>query len=156
MTAGQDVDCLPGNITVGTVDSDDLWRLIGNVTESSLGNGKFYVHPFVKQALLNRLMASGGGNAIVDLSAGVTKAKMFGYEICTSTALPKDPAAGEGFMVFGDLRKGARFYDRRSIEVKTFDQTFSSTDEVFLRATARLSAAVIQPGALAVLKLAAS
>ena len=156
----QVVTCTSGDTAMNVVDIDNLWACVGRVDSAAVPNAKWYMSHQAKYSLSARLQSAGGGNNGFDLSGGWDNARMLGFPIvvsdasCFSTTLGADSNAT--IAAFGDLKLAARFFDRQDFEAKQFSETLATTDEVLLRAKARLSAAVVLPQAMATLKLAAA
>ncbi len=73
---------------------------------------------------------------------------LLGYPVNFVSALPSAPASGELVAVFGDLRLGAYFGDRRALNFKTLSELYMENDQLGVVATERIDIAVSCPEVL--------
>jgi HK97 family phage major capsid protein len=62
--------------------------------------------------------------------------------------LPAAPASGDLVAVFGDLRLGAYFGDRRALNFKTLNELYAENDQIGVVATERIDIKVANPEVL--------
>jgi HK97 family phage major capsid protein len=108
-----------------------------------------------------RLMYALGGNTKEDLGEGVTPS-LFGFPVIFSGALTSAPAANGGVIaIFGSLRTGVAFGDRRQMTIETSPHFYFNTDSLAVRGTERFglqvhdAASAGTKGSMSVMKLPA-
>ena len=74
---------------------------------------------------------------------------LMGYPVVLTNILPAAPASGELVAVFGDLRLGCYFGDRRSLTFKTLNELYAANDQIGIQATERIDIKVANPEVLA-------
>ena len=119
---------------------------IGNPVRGA--NNSFYVNPSVYHGQIRDLVNAAGGNTIADLEGG-QRPLLMGYPVVLTNILPAAPASGELVAVFGDLRLGCYFGDRRSLTFKTLNELYAANDQIGIQATERIDIKVANPEVLA-------
>ena len=119
---------------------------IGNPVRGA--NNSFYVNPRVYHGQIRDLVNAAGGNTIADLEGG-QRPLLMGYPVVLTNILPAAPASGELVAVFGDLRLGCYFGDRRSLTFKTLNELYAANDQIGIQATERIDIKVANPEVLA-------
>jgi len=119
---------------------------IGNPVRGA--NNSFYVNPTVYHGQIRDLVNAAGGNTISDLEGG-QQPLLMGYPVVLTNILPAAPASGELVAVFGDLRLGCYFGDRRSLTFKTLNELYAANDQIGIQATERIDIKVANPEVLA-------
>lgn len=98
-------------------------------------------------AVFARLLASGGGNAINDLSAGPGGMKTFlGVPVYTTSQMPTATATNTKCALFGQFDMGVILGDRTGIRVGRDESTGFLSDYTTLKATSRYDIQVHEPG----------
>ena len=118
---------------------------IGNPVRGA--NNSFYVNPSVYHGQIRDLVNAAGGNTIADLEGG-QQPLLMGYPVVLTNILPAAPASGELVAVFGDLRLGCYFGDRRSLTFKTLNELYAANDQIGIQATERIDIKVANPEVL--------
>ena len=119
---------------------------IGNPVRGA--SNSFYVNPTVYHGQIRDLVNAAGGNTIADLEGG-QRPLLMGYPVVLTNILPAAPASGELVAVFGDLRLGCYFGDRRSLTFKTLNELYAANDQIGIQATERIDIKVANPEVLA-------
>lgn len=104
----------------------------------------WYMSKVVFNSAVRDLLNAAGGNAIQDLEGG-QRPLLLGYPVNFVSALPSAPASGELVAVFGDLRLGAYFGDRRSLNFKVLNELYAENDQLGVVATERIDIKVSCP-----------
>jgi HK97 family phage major capsid protein len=102
-------------------------------------NAKIYCHSRFYYQILERLQATGGGNAMVDLATGQSIRQFLGHPVEFTQVLPSAAVADVPVAYFGDLSRAAYFGDRRGITFQTTDVGGNAweNDEIAYKATER-------------------
>ena len=119
---------------------------IGNPVRGA--SNSFYLNPTVYHGAVRDLVNAAGGNTIADLEGG-QRPLLMGYPVVLTNILPAAPASGELVAVFGDLRLGCYFGDRRSLTFKTLNELYAANDQIGIQATERIDIKVANPEVLA-------
>ena len=119
---------------------------IGNPVRGA--SNSFYINPTVYHGAVRDLVNAAGGNTIADLEGG-QRPLLMGYPVVLTNILPAAPASGELVAVFGDLRLGCYFGDRRSLTFKTLNELYAANDQIGIQATERIDIKVANPEVLA-------
>jgi len=155
--------------TFAGLTADDLLDMIDKTPESVLDGAKFYMHRSIL-SIVRKLKASTSGVYIFEGPQGDAPATIWGYPVVTTDVLPAstDTAANKKFIIFGNLKKGAIFGDKQSIQVKLLDEaTITDTDGqtainlaqqdcIAMRFVERVGYVLALPTAVTVLKTHAS
>lgn len=135
--------------SVGALALTDLTSCatrIGNPVRGA--NNAWFINPVVYHGQIRDLLNSASGNAIRDLEGG-QQPLLLGYPVVLTNILPTAPASGELVAVFGDLRLGCYFGDRRSVTFKVLSELYAASDQVAVQVTQRIDLAVANPEVLA-------
>ena len=112
---------------------------IGNPIRGA--SNAWYINPVVYHGQIRDLVNAAGGNTIQILEGGQQQS-LLGYPVVLTNILPSAPASGELVAVFGDLRLGCYFGDRRSLNFKVLSELFAASDQVAIQCTQRIDLAV--------------
>ena len=112
---------------------------IGNPIRGA--SNAWYINPVVYHGQIRDLVNAAGGNTIQILEGGQQQS-LLGYPVVLTNILPSAPASGELVAVFGDLRLGCYFGDRRSLNFKVLSELFAASDQVAIQCTQRVDLAV--------------
>ena len=112
---------------------------IGNPIRGA--SNSWYINPVVYHGQIRDLVNAAGGNTIQILEGGQQQS-LLGYPVVLTNILPSAPASGELVAVFGDLRLGCYFGDRRSLNFKVLSELFAASDQVAIQCTQRIDLAV--------------
>jgi len=115
--------------------------IIGAVNE-------WYMSPVVFHGAVRDLLNAAGNNSMRELEEG-QRPTLLGYPVNLVSCLPSAPASGELVAVFGDLRLGAYFGDRRALNFKTLNELYAENDQIGVVATERIDIKVANPEVLA-------
>jgi len=117
------------------------------VTKAFSGNlAKWYVsHQFFWQVMV-KLMLSAGGVTAAEVE-GRRRPMFMGYEVEFTQKMPTATGVSQLCAVFGNLRQGATFADRRALEVQASDHFKFSSDVTAIMSTRRFDIQVIGAGA---------
>ena len=136
---------LGGNSSVASVSALALTDLtacatgIGNPVRGA--SNAWFINPVVYHGQIRDLVNAAGGNSIADLEGG-QRPLLLGYPVVLTNIIPTAPASGELVAVFGDLRLGCYFGDRRSVTFKVLNELFAANDQVAVQVTQRIDLAV--------------
>ena len=114
--------------------------IIGAVNE-------WYMSPVVFHGAVRDLLNAAGNNSMRELEEG-QRPTLLGYPVNLVSCLPSAPASGELVAVFGDLRLGAYFGDRRALNFKTLNELYAENDQIGVVATERIDIKVANPEVL--------
>ena len=112
---------------------------IGNPIRGA--SNAWYINPVVYHGQIRDLVNAAGGNTIQILEGGQQQS-LLGYPVVLTNILPSAPASGELVAVFGDLRLGCYFGDRRSLNFKVLSELFAANDQVAIQCTQRVDLVV--------------
>jgi len=121
---------------------------------SGIGNpiigavNEWYMSPVVFHGAVRDLLNAAGNNSMRELEEG-QRPTLLGYPVNLVSCLPSAPASGELVAVFGDLRLGAYFGDRRALNFKTLNELYAENDQIGVVATERIDIKVANPEVLA-------
>ena len=110
---------------------------------SGIGNpiigavNEWYMSPVVFHGAVRDLLNAAGNNSMRELEEG-QRPTLLGYPVNLVSCLPSAPASGELVAVFGDLRLGAYFGDRRALNFKTLNELYMEQDQIGVVATERI------------------
>ena len=157
VTGGVNANGIAGDASVDDTNVASLAALaLTDITACATGignpvrgaNNSFYVNPSVYHGQIRDLVNAAGGNTIADLEGG-QRPLLMGYPVVLTNILPAAPASGELVAVFGDLRLGCYFGDRRSLTFKTLNELYAANDQIGIQATERIDIKVANPEVLA-------
>ena len=127
----------------------DLTACASGIGNPIIGaSNEWYMSPVVFHSQVRDLLNAAGGNTIVDLEGG-QRPLLMGYPVNLVSCLPAAPASGELVAVFGDMRLGAYFGDRRALNFKTLNELYAENDQIGVVATERIDIKVANPEVLA-------
>lgn len=118
---------------------------IGNPIRGA--SNAWYINPVVYHGQIRDLVNAAGGNTIQILEGGQQQS-LLGYPVVLTNILPSAPASGELVAVFGDLRLGCYFGDRRALNFKVLSELFAASDQVAIQCTQRIDLQVANPEVL--------
>lgn len=155
-------------VPAGISQLDDLtnahMRTIISMIPGKFRDGcKWYCNSTVYDAVMAPILDAAGGNTQSDLEQGPGRLRFKGYDVRETQILP-DAASIEpesNVLVFGNIKKGAIFGDRRAITISRSDQVYWVNDDIAIKGTQRFQAKIHEQGtttavgAFVVLQLAA-
>ena len=156
---GTDRTAASGNVTMATLDYEDVLACVTNLPVGLLqrGGAKWLMNP----TILAKIMLIKDGNSrpifhsALDAPSYGSIGTILGFPVVTSAVCPSTDSAGNRVAAFGDFTAEA-VRIRRGITFDRSDQWAFDTDEITFRGTARAGAKVKAATAFQVLKLAAS
>jgi len=124
--------------SVGALALSDLTACASGIGNPIIGaSNEWFMSPVVFHSQVRDLLNAAGGNTIVDLEGG-QRPLLMGYPVNLVSCLPAAPASGELVAVFGDMRLGAYFGDRRALNFKTLNELYAENDQIGVVATERI------------------
>lgn len=165
-----------GQETFAELTLNDLRDLVANVKSSVLPTAAFIMHRLVwvlvQKLTENSQHVSSFQNPIVPMNGdgggagngfGLRPAGyLWGYPVYLNDQMPSSTAVSTKYIIFGSLRKGLFFGDRKQMTMKISEEgtvggvSLLETNQAAIRVTERVAIAVGLPTAFAVLKTAAS
>lgn len=134
--------------SLGALALTDLTACAAGIGNPIIGaQNEWFLSPVVFHSQVRDLLNAAGGNAIADLEAG-QRPLLLGYPVNLVSCLPAAPASGDLVAVFGDLRLGAYFGDRRALNFKTLNELYMENDQIGVVATERIDIKVANPEVL--------
>ena len=134
--------------SLGALALTDLTACAAGIGNPIIGaQNEWYMSPVVFHSQVRDLLNAAGGNAIQDLEGG-QRPLLLGYPVNLVSCLPAAPASGDLVAVFGDLRLGAYFGDRRALNFKTLNELYMENDQIGVVATERIDIKVANPEVL--------
>ena len=134
--------------SLGALALTDLTACAAGIGNPIIGaQNEWYMSPVVFHSQVRDLLNAAGGNAIADLEGG-QRPLLLGYPVNLVSCLPAAPASGDLVAVFGDLRLGAYFGDRRALNFKTLNELYMENDQIGVVATERIDIKVANPEVL--------
>ncbi len=126
--------------TFAEVTATDLANLMGTLPAYARPNAKFFCSMACAEVVFGRLQAGAGGNTIGTISGERTGRSYLGHEIVIAQALPTTTSTINGtlMLLFGDLSKSSALGDRRQLRVMPSEHRYLETDQIGIRATARI------------------
>ena len=134
--------------SAGALALTDLTACASGIGNPIIGaQNAWWMSPVIFNSVVRDLVNAAGGNTIADLEGG-QRPLLLGYPVNFVSALPSAPASGELVAVFGDLRLGAYFGDRRALNFKTLSELYMENDQLGVVATERIDIQVSCPEVL--------
>jgi HK97 family phage major capsid protein len=134
--------------SAGALALTDLTACASGIGNPIIGaQNAWWMSPVIFNSVVRDLVNAAGGNTIADLEGG-QRPLLLGYPVNFVSALPSAPASGELVAVFGDLRLGAYFGDRRALNFKVLNELYSETDQLGVVATERIDVKLSCPEVL--------
>ena len=134
--------------SAGALALTDLTACASGIGNPIIGaQNAWWMSPVIFNSVVRDLVNAAGGNTIADLEGG-QRPLLLGYPVNFVSALPSAPASGELVAVFGDLRLGAYFGDRRALNFKTLSELYMEQDQLGVVATERIDVKVSCPEVL--------
>lgn len=134
--------------TFAELDATDLMTLMAAVPQYALDGAAFFTSQSGASLVFGRLMAAAGGNTQQSLSAENISADRArgivgyyqGYPIVVSQVLPTESTTKTNLpmLAFGNLSKAAVLGERRSVNFQTDQSVYFASDQLAIKATARL------------------
>jgi HK97 family phage major capsid protein len=133
--------------TWASVTKDDLLKVKAKLQSAVILNGDvaWYCCHEAKTAVFERIALEAGGALAAEVVAG-TNATYLGYPIRVMEAFPAEEAAGKPALVFGSMKKGVLFGNRRELTITTSAEAGFLTDSEMIRATERFDIATHEEG----------
>lgn len=150
--AGTLYTALTGNTAFSTMDLADFEGMIGQLPAYAAQNAKWFISRPGFYASMQRLMDAGGGNTIDSLAAGTRGIQFLGFPVVISQVMNTTLTAQTstaGLAVFGDMRQGSTFGDRRQLAISTSMERYFEYDQIGVRATSRFDVNVHELGGAA-------
>jgi HK97 family phage major capsid protein len=132
-------------------DLTDAVGRIGNPIKNA--KNAWFINPVVFHDQIRNLANAAPGNTIRDFQDSL-EPKLLGHPVVLTNILPPTPASGELVAVFGDLRLGCYFGDRRALNFKVLSELYAASDQVAIQCTQRISLAVPNPECLSMITIA--
>ena len=134
--------------SAGALALTDLTACASGIGNPIIGaQNAWWMSPVIFNSVVRDLVNAAGGNTIADLEGG-QRPLLLGYPVNFVSCLPSAPASGELVAVFGDLRLGAYFGDRRALNFKTLSELYMENDQLGVVATERIDIKVSCPEVL--------
>jgi HK97 family phage major capsid protein len=110
---------------------------------------EWYINPTLFHGPIRDLLNAAGNNSMRELEEG-QRPTLLGYPVNFVNVLPGASAstAGDLLAVFGDLRLGCYFGDRRALNFKTLNELYAENDQIGVVATERVSQVVANPSVI--------
>lgn len=134
--------------TFAELDATDIMTLMAAVPQYALTDAAFFTSQSGASLCFGRLMAAAGGNTQQSLSQeniSALRAKGIvgyyqGYPIVASQVLPTEATTKTNLpmLCFGSLRRACLLGERRGITFATDSSVYFASDQIAVRATARL------------------
>jgi len=147
------------------ISADDLINMVDATPQGALANGKYYLNRTIMSFI--RKLKSDDGIYVYQAPSAQGPATVWGYPVVDVEAMPNKSAdaANTGFVIFGDLRKGAWMGQKAGgmrVALST-EATIRNTDDdadinlfrqdmTALRVVERVGYVLVLPKALTVLK----
>ena len=132
-------------------DLTDAVGRIGNPIKNA--KNAWFINPVVFHDQIRNIANAAPGNTIRDFQDSL-EPKLLGHPVVLTNILPPTPASGELVAVFGDLRLGCYFGDRRALNFKVLSELYAASDQVAIQCTQRISLAVPNPECLSMITIA--
>lgn len=122
----------------------DFEKVVGELPQFPGADGRarwVASRPFYFQ-VMKRLENAAGGTTPNDIRTNGNVATFLGYPVEVSQVMPKTTATGTVACLFGDFASGAKFGDRRSLEVVESDQRYFEYAQLAVRGRQRVAVTV--------------
>lgn len=164
LNAGSVRSAASGNTGFETLDLTDFEAVVGALPEYPGIQPKWYVSKAGYWASMARLMDATGGQTSEHVANGPPQRVFLGYPVVISQVLNSTLGADADApkAIFGDLRMGVAFGNRRGISVMVSEHRYFENDQIGIKGTQRFDLNVhekgtaSEAGAIIVLKSAAS
>jgi len=132
------IDAASGHDTFAEITAVDLRKVMGAIQDVPGLMANWFTSRPGKANMFGRLKDAAGGNSKNNLSEGEADT-WAGYDIITSPAMPKvlTDLSDVAMAIFGDLRMGVIFGDRRGIELMVDPYSLSSYRQTKIISTER-------------------
>ena len=120
----------------GAITLADFHGVMGRLPEYAArapGGPKWYCSKAFKDTVMHKLATAAGGNTVREIAGGAIEERFLGYPIVTSEVLPKSPATNQVVCLFGSLRLGVAFGERRGITLQVSNSAVVGGKSVFER-----------------------
>lgn len=143
---GAIVQMATGNTSWADFTLDHFTKAISLAKRKTFrGDPKWYcTHQFYWQVMVPLVLAKGGVTA--GEVEGRRRLLFLGYPVEMAQVLATSEAAGQIPAVFGSLRQGAAFGDRRRLEIKASEHFKFSSDQTAMLSTRRFDIDINSPG----------
>ena len=139
--------------SVSALALTDLTDAVGRIGNPIRGaQNAWFINPVVFHDQIRNLANAAPGNTIKDFQDSL-QPKLLGHPVVLTNILPATPASGELVAVFGDLRLGCYFGDRRALNFKVLSELFAANDQVAIQCTQRIALAVPNPEVLSMITI---
>lgn len=125
--------------TFGGLAQTDFNTLVGMLPDYPGIQPAWYISKPAYYASMARLELAAGGNTTSEIREGANELMFMGYPVRWSHVLNKTltAQASKKIVLFGDLRMGTLFGDRRGITMSMTEERYWETDEIGLKGTER-------------------
>ena len=149
------VDDTNVSTSIANLALSDLTACASGIGNPIVGaQNAWYFSPVVFHSKVRDLLLAAGGNTQGVIEGG-QQLSLLGYPVNLVSCMPAAPAAGELVAVFGDMRLGAYFGDRRALNFKTLNELYAENDQIGVVATERIDIKVANPEVLSKITIAA-
>lgn len=140
-------DATSGNTGATTLDLTDFEQTVGLYPQYPGASPVWFMHSAVFWASAARLQDAAGGNSNTDLAAGPSMT-FLGYPVQFTQVMPSTTGASASTILayFGDLRLGATYGTRRSMNTQVSTERYFETDEIAIRTTERVAINIHERG----------
>lgn len=139
LAAGSIVTAAAGNTSFETLDLADFEACVGKLPMYPGIRPKWYVSQAGWAASMLRLLDAAGGNTAAMLAAGPTGLQFLGYPVVISQKLNSTLGADASKIkvLFGDLRMGSTFGNRRGVSVMLSEHRYFELGQIGILGTER-------------------
>lgn len=144
LAAGSIVTAAAGNTAFETLDLADFEACVGKLPMYPGIRPKWYISQAGFAASMLRLLDAAGGNTAAMLAAGPTGLQFLGYPVVISQKLNSTLGAdaSKTKALFGDLRMGSTFGNRRGVSVMLSEHRYFELDQIGIKGTERFDIVV--------------
>lgn len=134
--------------TFAEVTTNELCEIVGMIQDYADADAAWYMHRRAYYGGLVAAALSKGGVTAEEVRQNAFRGTKtyLAYPVRLTPVLPGTDSNSQKWGVFGSLRTGSILGDRRSFEIARSTDVYFTTDQIGLRATARLDIAVHDPG----------
>lgn len=139
-----------GVLTYEQITLTHYSAIIAKVADYADENCKFYCNKAMYTKSMAPIMAAAGGNTAMDVAMGTGRRtyKFLDHEVRTSPLFPKGNSSMVSTVlgIFGDMRQGVAFGQRRGLRLKISEEVYFTTDEIAISGTSRIAVKVHEIG----------
>jgi HK97 family phage major capsid protein len=147
LESGAIQDAAAGNTAATTLDLADFEQTVGLYPQYPGASPTWFMHSAVYWSSAARLMNAGGGNNNDNLANGPMMT-FLGYPVQFVQVMPSTTGVSASTILayFGDLRLGATYGTRRSMNTQVSTERYFETDEIAIRTTERVAINIHERG----------